>query len=294
THKRRPTGSPDCRSLSGQSGHASSAVSDFIETTARRNKTSDNAQRVDRPMLLDRGHAGAVGFDAAGDFNLACRTAGLDAQSDGGQGDHDPFDQRRPGAAESLDTAVDDQSANRLADLDADRAVRVSNDAVKFRKVHSAGIDIEAACALAKSFDRCVDFEFMHNAEVHETDAAWAMRGDLRFGCPTIHETPVIEDHVVDAVGHDWAAIAHDVDVSAVDREDAAGDLIRSTGRDSAIAVDRIRLQTPHIEPAAFVARAAHENAAASNRCAVAASRETDEVRTDDHAIIGLHVPERE
>ena len=34
-------------------------------------------------MLLDRSHAGPVGLDAAGDLDLARRTAGLDAEGDG-------------------------------------------------------------------------------------------------------------------------------------------------------------------------------------------------------------------
>ena len=82
--------------------------------------------------------------------------------------------------------------------------------------------------------------------------------------------------------------------MSAVNREDAAGDLVRRAGRDPAIAVDRIGLQPPHVEPPACVAGAADEDAAAANRRAVAAGRKADEVGADDHAVVGLHVPERE
>src|SRR5665213_4361667 len=129
-------------------------------------------------MLLDRSHASSVGFDATRNLDLARRTAGLDAESDGRERDHDALDQRRTGAAKRLDATVNDEPADRLADLNAYRTVGVRDDAIELREVHGAGIDIEAARALAEGFDRGVDFQFMHDSEVHEADAARTMRGD--------------------------------------------------------------------------------------------------------------------
>src|SRR6185437_10463593 len=264
---------------------ATAAASDFIEAAACRDEAPGNAQRIDCAMLLDRRHARTIGLDAAGNLDLARRAAGLDAQGDGREIDNDALDQRRSRAAERLDAAMHDDLADRLADLNADCAVRVGDDAVELRKIHGAGIDVEAARALAEGFDRRVDFQLMHDAEVDEPDAARAIRRDFRFGRPAIDHTPIVEHHIVDAISDDRTAIADDVDVSAVNREDAAGDLVRRAGSNPSIAVDRIGLQTPHVEPAALVAGAADENAAAANRSPVAAGRKADKVRTDDHAI---------
>ncbi len=134
----------------------------------------------------------------------------------------------------------------------------------------------------------------MHDAEVDEADAAGSMRGDLRIGSPAIDHAPIVEYHVVDAVGHDRPAIPDDVDIGAVDGKDAAGDLVSRAGRNATIAVDRIGFQPPHVEPAGLVTAAADENAAAANRRAVAARREADEIGADNHAGVLLHVPERE
>ena len=101
---------------------------DFIEAAAGRNEAAGHAQRVDRTMLLDRSHASPVGFDAACDLDLARRTAGLDAEGDGRERDHDALDQRRTGAAERLDATVNDEPADRLADLNADCPVGVCDE----------------------------------------------------------------------------------------------------------------------------------------------------------------------
>lgn len=242
------------------------SLSDFIEAATRRDEAAGHAQRVDRAMLLDGSDAGAIGLDAADDLDLACRTAGLDAQGNRGKVDHDALDQRRASAAKRLDATAHDKPADRLADLNAHRAVRVGGDTIELRKVHRAGIDVEAARTLAEGFYRRIDFQVVHDAEVDKADAARAIRGDLRLGRPAIDHASIVEHHIVDAIGHHRAAIAYDVDISAVDREDAAGDLIRRTGRNTAIAVDRIGFQTPHVEPSGLVAVAADEDAAAANR----------------------------
>ncbi len=60
--------------------------------------------------------------------------------------------------------SVNDETANRLADLDPDGTVSVRDDAVELREVNGARIDIEAARALAEGFDLRVDSQLAHNA----------------------------------------------------------------------------------------------------------------------------------
>src|SRR6185312_8713514 len=121
---------------------------------AGRDEAAGHAQRVDCAVLFDRGDASAVGFDAAADLDLARRTARLDAQRDRRERDNDALDQRRPGAAERLDATMHDEFADRLADLNADRAVGVGDNAVELRKVDRTGVNIEAARALTEGLDR--------------------------------------------------------------------------------------------------------------------------------------------
>src|SRR5205823_3381309 len=102
------------------------------------------------------------------------------------------------------------------------------------------------------------------------------------------------EHHIVDAIGHNRPTIPHQIDMGAIDAEDAAGDLVRRTGSDLTIAVDRFGLQALHHKPATLVAAATYEDAAAQNGCAVAASREAGEIRADDDVVVSLHVPQGE
>jgi hypothetical protein len=51
----------------------------------------------------------------------------------------------------------------------------VGEDAIELRKIDRAGIDIEAARAQAECFDQRIDFQFMHDPEIHEADAARAI-----------------------------------------------------------------------------------------------------------------------
>jgi len=198
--------------------------SDIVETAACRDEAAGHAQRGDCTMLFHRSDSGSIGLDAATDLDLTCRTARLDAQRDGGERDDNTLDQRRPGATECLNAAMHDQPADRLADLNADCAVRVGNNAVELREVDRAGIDIEAARTCTEGFDGSVDFQFMD-------DAAWTVRRDLGLGGPAINDASIVKHHVVDTVGYDRTKIAHYVDTGAVDREDAAGNLVRRAGR---------------------------------------------------------------
>ena len=136
-----------------QSGHK--RPSDFVEAAARRNKTSSDVEGFDCTMVLDGGDTRPIGLDASGNFDLACGTTRFDAQTNGGQRHHDPLDQRLTSAAERLDAATDDKPTYRLADLDADRSIRVGNDPVKVGDVYRAGVHIEAACTLTEGFNRC-------------------------------------------------------------------------------------------------------------------------------------------
>jgi len=64
--------------------------------------------------------------------------------------DHDALDQRWSSTSERLDAAAHDQPADRLADLDANGPIGMSDDAIELGEVHGAGIDIEATRALPK------------------------------------------------------------------------------------------------------------------------------------------------
>jgi hypothetical protein len=68
-------------------------ASDLVETAAGRDEAARDPQRLDGAMLLDRGYAGPVRPDAAGDLDLARRAARLDAQPDGGKADDLALDQ---------------------------------------------------------------------------------------------------------------------------------------------------------------------------------------------------------
>src|SRR5665213_762768 len=234
----------------------------LIEAATGCDEAPANAERINRTMLLDRRYTGTIGLDTAGDVDFTRRTTGLYAQADSGKTDDDAFDQRWAGAAERLDAAAHDELPDRLADLNAHGSVCVRGDPVEFGKVHRAGIDVEAACALAERFDRRVHFQFVNDPEIHEADAARAVRGDLLLGDPAIDDAPIVEHHVVDAVGRDRATIPHDINMSAVHGEDAAGDLVRRARRDLTVAIDSVCFQASHGEPPALVAGAAHKDAA--------------------------------
>ena len=114
-------------------------------------------------MLLDRSDTGAVGLDAAGDVDLARPVARLDAERDGGQGHDDAFDQRRTAAAESLDAAPHDEPADRLADLDADGAVAVGDDAIELRQIDGSGPPEQmiADYGSGEAWQRAMTYEWM-------------------------------------------------------------------------------------------------------------------------------------
>src|SRR5262245_17979288 len=82
--------------------------------------------------------------------------------------------------------------------------------------------------------------------------------------------------------------------MGAVDREDSAGDLVRRSWGDLAVAVHRIGLQSSYEKTATLVTGTAHEHAAPQHRRLVSTNRQARQFRSHDHAIVSLHVPKRE
>lgn len=227
-------------------------------------------------------------------ISIACAEPPGFTQCDRRQLHHHALDQRVAGAAEGLDAAMHHQAADRLADLDADGAIRMRGHALELGQIDGAGVDIEAARAAPEGLDRRQHLQCVDDVEVDEADAARAVRAQLLFGGPAVHEAPVVEHHVVDTIGHDRAAVAHLVDVRVEDRKDTAGDLIGRTFGNAAVAVDRAGLEQRHHQAPAAEAGTADEDAATAHRRAFAARRQADQLCADDDAFVRLHVPQRE
>ena len=95
-------------------------------------------------MQFDRVDTFAVGEQSAGNIDLPCGTARLDTEGGRRKLNDDAFDQRVARAAIGFNAAADADLADRLADLDADRAIGMGHDAVELRRVHGPRIDVEA------------------------------------------------------------------------------------------------------------------------------------------------------
>ena len=104
-------------------------------------------------MQFDRVDAFAVGAQSAGDLDLPRGAAWLDAKGGRCELDDDAFDQRIAHTTIGFDAAADTDLADRLADLNADRAIGMGHDAVELRRGHGPRIDVEAPRALAESLD---------------------------------------------------------------------------------------------------------------------------------------------
>src|SRR6516225_4272705 len=115
-------------------------------------------------MQFDRIDAFAVGEQSAGNLDLPCGAARLDTQGGRRKLNDGAFDQRIARAAVGFDAAADVDLADRLADLNADRAVGMGHDAVELRRVHGPCIDVEAARALAESLDWRLDLKALDDA----------------------------------------------------------------------------------------------------------------------------------
>src|SRR6185312_13738099 len=116
------------------------------------------------------------------------------------------------------------ERADRLADLDAHGAVGVRGNAVEYGAIDRPGVYVESARTLPEGFYRRLNLEAVDDAEVDETDAAGSVGGDLFLGDPAVHRAPVVQHHVVDAIGCHGAAVADDIDEGIEDGEYAAGD----------------------------------------------------------------------
>src|SRR5579872_4070624 len=104
------------------------------------------------------------------------------------------------------------ERTNRLADLDAHRAIGMRDDAVEYGAIDRPCVNVEPAGALPESFYRRLNLEAVDNAEVDEADTARSVGGDFFLGDPAIHRAPVVQHHIVDAIGCHRAAVADDVD----------------------------------------------------------------------------------
>src|SRR6185437_3118145 len=126
-------------------------------------------------MLFDGSYASAMRCKAATDINLTRRASWLDAQPDCGECRHHAFDQRLARTTESLDATPYSDIADRLTDLNADRAVPMRHDAVKLGAMHCPCVDIEPTRALTKCLDWSVDSQVVYRAKVDEADPTGPM-----------------------------------------------------------------------------------------------------------------------
>ena len=119
----------------------------------------------------------------------------------------------------------------------------MGDDAVELGEVHRAGIDVEAARTLAEGFDRRIDFQFMHDAEVDKADAARAMRGDLRLGGPTISRVDDIDAVTVRPLFLTTCVSRDDVETIYIDM--AAAHLVAGQNLDTARRRHAAQLDPP-------------------------------------------------
>src|SRR6266511_184 len=168
--------------------------------------------------------------DLAPDLHGFDPASGLDAQRVGRQPrDHSAY-QRVTGAAFGVDSLVDDQPSDRLADLDPDRGIRVRGDLVELHRVdRRAGkvvepVDVESTGADPVGLYRSLHVQCRDGAEVDEANTASTVRGERGGRGPVVDHTPVVEHHVVDAMCSDRPVVDHLTHVDAIDDEDTAAD----------------------------------------------------------------------
>ncbi|MGH8776868.1 MAG: hypothetical protein ACRDWI_17515 [Jiangellaceae bacterium] len=244
---------------------------------------------------VDGGDVSAGAGERAADLDAVDGPTGKHADRVGGQpGDH-TLDQRVAGAAMGVDTVADDEASKLFAHLHADGGVGMDCDAVELGGVdHASGVDVEAAGSDPVRLDGRADAQRRRRPEVDEADTAAAVRRDRRLGHPAVDGAPVVQGHVVDAVGGDRSTVSYVVDVAAGDDEHAAADQVGRSLRDPAVSEDGPRLQQARREPATAGIGTAGEYAAAPYRRAVAPGRDAAQLRRDHHVAVGVEVPERE
>ena len=145
-----------------------------------------------------------------------------------------------------------------------------------------------------KGFNRRQYLQRVDDIEVHEADATRTIGSELLFGRPAVNKAPIVEHHVIYAVGHDRPSVTYFVNVCVVDGKDAARDLIGRAFGNSAIAIDRTGIEQRRNESPARKTRAADEDTAAAHRSAFTAHRQADQFGGDDDTFVRLHIPQRE
>ena len=117
-------------------------------------------------------------------------------------------------------------------------AAGMSDDALELGRMDCSRIDVEATCALAEGFDWRIHLQHVDGAEIDKTDAARTEKISSHVGGPAVDSAPIVEHHVIGAIGRDGATVAHAVGKSAVNHEDPARNAVRRAGWDTAVAVD--------------------------------------------------------
>jgi hypothetical protein len=129
---------------------------------------------------------------SASDDNFLCRAARLNAERGRRKPDDDPFDQRVARASVGLDTSTHINLANRLADLDTNRAVGMRDDALEIGRLHCAGVDIEAPRSFAEGLDWRLHLNEIDASEVDKSDRARAIGSYRLVRDPSVDLAPHI------------------------------------------------------------------------------------------------------
>src|SRR6266511_4028982 len=139
---------------------------------------ADHVHRADLAPDIDCRDVGTGAAERATDLHGFDPASGLDAQRVGRQPrDHSAY-QRVTGAAFGVDSLVDDQPSDRLADLDPDRGIRVRGDLVELHRVdRRAGkvvepVDVESTGADPVGLYRSLHVQCRDGAEVDEANTA--------------------------------------------------------------------------------------------------------------------------
>ena len=165
-----------------------------------------------RAMLFQRKHIFSVRAQAAFNPDAFCRSPGLDAECGGGQLRDDAFHERVADCPECLNSSSEDQRSNGLANLDSHRPVGVSDDPVELGSVHGSCVHIESSCALTEGFDRCFDHQFSDGSKIHDAHAARPEGGDFLPARPAIDAAPIVEGHIIRAIGSDLPRALNEID----------------------------------------------------------------------------------
>jgi hypothetical protein len=135
--------------------------------------------------------------------------------------------------------------------------------AVELGMSNRSVIYVEAKGALAESFNGSIHFQFAERSKINKSDGARAVRCYLFFGEPAIDRTPIIQGHIVHAVGYYRATINYVIALGAVNDKDPTGDYGGSARRDLAVNVNAVGLKMLDENSPARLSRATPKDAAA-------------------------------